>query len=124
MATYYVTNSEGRIVQSADWKFSDEALELEAQYQIVRDAKGQLHIAKTMEEAAKLQESTPKQSAASRIAAIHTRLKQIDHESVRPLRAITRGVGTEHDISKMASLETEADELRAELCELAARPGK
>lgn len=53
-----------------------------------------------------------------RVAEIYARLAQIDHESVRPLRAIMRGLGSEKDISRMASLETEADELRAELGKL------
>lgn len=50
-----------------------------------------------------------------RIAQIQSRLNQIDMESVRPIRAIQKGVGTEFDTQKLDSLENEAETLRSEI---------
>lgn len=46
------------------------------------------------------------------------RLSAIDLESLRPLRAIAQGVATDYDSEKLATLEAEAVELRAELASL------
>ena len=53
-----------------------------------------------------------------RIAEIDRRLAEIDQESVRPLRAIVGDADTEHDRAKLAELEREAEQLRAERREL------
>jgi hypothetical protein len=65
--------------------------------------------------------STPEEIAAQRQIEILARLSQIDSESVRPLRAIANGDGTDFDRDKLTSLDTEADSLRAELSELEKR---
>ena len=56
--------------------------------------------------------------AAERAADIHTRLSEIDVESVRPLRAVTAGTATAFDTDKLAALDTEAEALRLELASL------
>ena len=61
----------------------------------------------------------PEAERLQRIAEIDRRLAEIDQESVRPLRAIVDAalVGdadTEHDRAKLAELEQEAEQLRAE----------
>lgn len=53
-----------------------------------------------------------------RKAEIFARLSAIDLETVRPLRAVTAGAGTEYDTNKLAALEAEAKELRDELATL------
>lgn len=53
-----------------------------------------------------------------RIAEIQHRLTMIDVESLRPLRAITAGVGTDFDKEKLFQLEVEAAGLREELAAL------
>lgn len=53
-----------------------------------------------------------------RIAEIRSRLKQIDEDSMRPLRAIATGSDTLFDRNKLASLDAEAVALRAELADL------
>ena len=53
-----------------------------------------------------------------RRAEILSRLSAIDLETVRPLRAVTAGAGTEYDTTKLAALEVEAKELRDELAKL------
>ena len=59
-----------------------------------------------------------KEQAAARRTEILAELYEIDHLSVRPLRAIIRGVGTDADNNKLATLEAQAEELRAKLAEL------
>ena len=49
---------------------------------------------------------------------IKNRLLQIDHESVRPLRAKVSGAATPEDDVKLSSLEQEAEALRTELAGL------
>jgi hypothetical protein len=61
---------------------------------------------------------TPEDIAAARRAEILGRLSSIDRESVRPLRAIADGTGTEYDADKLAALDAEAAMLRAELAGL------
>ena len=55
-----------------------------------------------------------------RIAVIKARLDQIDIESIRALRAKAVGQGKVADDTKLTSLDTEADALRAELAVTAA----
>lgn len=45
-------------------------------------------------------------------------LDAIDRKTIRPLRAILAGIGTDDDRERMAELERQAEELRAELDEL------
>jgi len=51
---------------------------------------------------------------AQRIGEIDARLKEIDVESVRPLRAINAGTDTQFDRDKLADLDAEAETLRTE----------
>lgn len=51
---------------------------------------------------------------AQRVNDIDARLERIDIESVRPLRAISNGADTQTDHDKLASLDNEAETLRAE----------
>lgn len=46
---------------------------------------------------------------------VRARLAQIDLDSVRPLRAIASGAGTQFDRDKLAGLDAEAAKLRMEL---------
>lgn len=55
---------------------------------------------------------------SERAVEIKSKLTAIDLESLRPLRALANGVLTDYDIDKLASLEAEAVELRAELATL------
>jgi hypothetical protein len=50
-----------------------------------------------------------------RIAEIKARLDQIDIESIRALRSKSVGKGKPADDTKLSTLDTEADSLRAEL---------
>jgi hypothetical protein len=50
-----------------------------------------------------------------RIAEIKARLAQIDIESIRALRSKSVGKGKPADDTKLSTLDTEADNLRAEL---------
>ena len=63
---------------------------------------------------------TPEQIKQARIAEIKARLSAIDIDAIRPLRAIATGTATQFDTDKLASLDAEADALRAELKELLA----
>lgn len=54
-----------------------------------------------------------------RITEIKTRLDQIDIESIRALRAKSVGKGKAQDDTKLSALDTEADNLRAELATVA-----
>ena len=56
----------------------------------------------------------PEPTAEQRLAEIAARLTEIDLTSVRPLRAIAQGAATAYDHEKLAALEAEAEELRAE----------
>ena len=53
-----------------------------------------------------------------RRAEILSQLSAIDLETVRPLRAVMAGAGTEYDTTKLATLEAAASDLRAELKKL------
>lgn len=61
---------------------------------------------------------TDAELTAQRIAAIDTRLAEIDTASVRPLRAIVDGSATEADAERLAAVESEAAALRAERASL------
>lgn len=61
---------------------------------------------------------TPDELASQRRAEIIARFTQIDVDSIRPLRAIAQGEATEADKEKLAALDAEAEELRAELAAL------
>jgi hypothetical protein len=64
-------------------------------------------------------EATPEETARLRKAEILARLAAIDLASIRPLRAVADGNATSFDTGKLASLDAEAAELRAELAGLA-----
>ncbi len=57
-------------------------------------------------------------SMATRRDEIYARLAEIDLASVRPLRAVTTGEATEFDQQRLAELDREASDLRAELATL------
>ena len=63
-------------------------------------------------------EPSPEDQAAQRRARIMARLAEIDAASVRPLRALVRGEAVQADTDKLATLDAEAEELRAELAAL------
>ena len=65
-------------------------------------------------------EPTPNEQATQRRAQIMARLAEIDAASVRPLRALVRGDAVPEDTDKLAALDAEAEELRAELAALEA----
>ena len=60
----------------------------------------------------------PAAEKALREAAIRTELDAIDLQSVRPLRAKLAGTATAEDEARLASLEAQAQTLRAELAGL------
>ncbi|PLA73506.1 hypothetical protein CYQ88_10815 [Hydrogenovibrio sp. SC-1] len=61
---------------------------------------------------------TPAYIAQSRKTQINERLKAIDLESLRPLRAVANQTATAFDNNKLAALNNEAETLRAELATL------
>ncbi len=63
-----------------------------------------------------VEDTAAKQAAedSKRVEEIDARLKEIDAESVRPLRAINSGTDTQFDRDKLAALDSEADSLRTE----------
>lgn len=63
-------------------------------------------------------EPTEEEAAQQAIAQIKARLREIDSESARPLRAIAAGSATEEDTAKLAALDAEAVALRVELEEM------
>ena len=46
------------------------------------------------------------------------KLEEVDAKSLRSLRAITSGAGTQEDTSKLEALEAQAEEIRKELRDL------
>jgi len=74
----------------------------------------------TVEEWEAAHPPSPEQVKASRIAEIYDQLDSLDKKSVRPLRAITAGTGTEDDTSKLQDIEMTTSNLRTELAELTA----
>lgn len=77
----------------------------------------QRSIPMTAEEIAAIEDAAQK-LPSQRIDEIKERLAQIDIDSVRPLRAIAAGSHTQFDSDKLASLDSEAAALRAELASL------
>jgi hypothetical protein len=67
-------------------------------------------------------EITEEDIRVTRVAEIHAELDDIDRQSVRPLRAIIKGVGTDEDTNRLATLEQEAEDLRVELAGLTPEP--
>ena len=63
-------------------------------------------------------EPTPEERNAQRRAEILARLKEIDADSVRPLRAIANNEAVQADRDKLAALDAEAVTLRQELAGL------
>lgn len=57
---------------------------------------------------------TSEQIKNNRMSEINERLKEIDNESVRPLRAFASGTQMDFDVQKLESLEIEAAGLREE----------
>jgi hypothetical protein len=64
------------------------------------------------------QEAYDTQVKESRGAEIRQHLEAIDTATVRPLRAVLAGMGTDSDKAKLAELEIQAQDLRKELEEL------
>ena len=64
-------------------------------------------------------EKTADERRKDEAQAIKARLRDIDSESVRPLRAIASGTQTATDTEKLAALDEEAASLRGELAALA-----
>ena len=55
---------------------------------------------------------------ARRIDELMAKLDQIDRQSIRPLRAIAKGMGTVFDRQRLEELEIEAEKIREELAGL------
>jgi len=66
-----------------------------------------------------LPEPTQAEKDAKRLQEIDTRLRQIDVESVRPLRAINNGTAVQYDHDRLAEMDAEAETLREERVALA-----
>lgn len=64
------------------------------------------------------QEELAEQSKQTQIADKVAQLYAIDLETVRPLRAIQAGTGTEEDTAKLAVLEKQAESIRTQIHEL------
>lgn len=60
-------------------------------------------------------QESDEEKKAKRRAGIIRELSEIDLKTVRPLRAIQSGAGTQDDIDMLSTLEQQAEELRAEL---------
>jgi len=58
------------------------------------------------------------ESNTTKIAKIKMRLNEIDLESIRPLRAVQEGSQDTSDTDKLSALESEAENLRAQLAGL------
>ena len=61
----------------------------------------------------------PEPTAEEQIAVLKNQLFDIDMQTVRPLRAITAGTATDEDRTKLAELETQAEELRKQIAQKA-----
>jgi hypothetical protein len=64
------------------------------------------------------QQAIAEANRQKRIAEIQSQLDNIDHQSVRPLRAKLAGTDTQADREKLEELENEAAILRDELNEI------
>lgn len=60
-------------------------------------------------------EKTQEEKDAARASEIRAQLTSLDNESIRALRAIANDKGTDDDKAKLATLESQAEGLRAEL---------
>ena len=58
------------------------------------------------------------QSDEEKIEELKAQLDEIDRQAIRPLRAIATGTETEEDTKILADLETQAEEIRAEIAKL------
>ncbi len=65
-----------------------------------------------------LQQESQRQHAAE-VNQLQQNLEQIDLQTIRALRAVSAGLGNEEDRTKLAQLEQQAVQLRAQLKELA-----
>ncbi len=63
-------------------------------------------------------EPTEDEQLQQEVERIKARLREIDSESSRPLRAIAAGSATVEDTAKLAALDAEAVALRTELAEM------
>ncbi|MDR0453725.1 MAG: hypothetical protein LBH05_02800 [Deferribacteraceae bacterium] len=63
------------------------------------------------------QETIQERERQVSINRIQTELNKIDAKSIRALRAISGGMGTDEEIQRLAELERQAKELRVELIE-------
>lgn len=98
------TDEKGNIIQSAEVGGMPDGIELDlSMYKLID---GNLILDK---------EKLQLQQNAVRGEEIKARLTQIDVESVRPLRAALTNTANDFDNEKLADLEAEAADLRAEL---------
>lgn len=61
------------------------------------------------------EEEQAEKSKQDQIAQLSERLAEIDAKTIRPLRAIQSGQGTQDDTDKLAELETQAEAIRAQI---------
>jgi hypothetical protein len=62
-------------------------------------------------------EPDPETVKRTEIFAIENELTEIDRKSIRPLRALVEGAGSNYDREKLAELEAQAAALRTRLVE-------
>lgn len=62
----------------------------------------------------------PEPTIEEKIAKLKLELSEIDSRTIRALRAIQAGVGTEEDTQRIAELEEQAERIREELKQLGA----
>lgn len=58
------------------------------------------------------------QAKQAQIQILTEELEDVDSKTIRPLRAVQSGEGTEQDFAKLAELESQAKELRRQIKEL------
>ena len=63
-------------------------------------------------------EKTKEELNSIRKSEIYAELESIDTKTIRPLRAILNGLGTDSDKAKLTELEIKSTELRTELLKL------
>ena len=61
---------------------------------------------------------SPEPTTEQKIAELKQQLAELDLQAVRPLRAIAAGTATDEDKSRLAEIESKAEELRAEIANL------
>lgn len=64
------------------------------------------------------EEEKAQQAKQNQIQILTEELEDVDSETIRPLRAVQSGEGTEQDFAKLAELESQAKELRRQIKEL------